>query len=57
MIFMAKGINMDTLYFIAIILLAVASLLNSGLSACLSTLASGIFGYIIIKLISKYLEK
>jgi len=52
---MAKGISIDTLYFIAIILLAISSLFNSGFGACFSTLASGIFGYIGLKLITKFL--
>ena len=53
---MAKGISVDTLYFIAIILLAISSLFNSGFGACFSTLASGIFGYIGLKLVMKFLE-
>jgi len=45
-----KGISLDVLYFIGVLLLAISSLLNGGFGAFFYTLATGVFAYIGIKL-------
>jgi hypothetical protein len=49
------GISLDILYFVAVILLSLSSLFNSGFGAFFSSLASGVFGYIIIKIVVAWL--
>lgn len=49
-------ISLDVLYFIAIALLSLSALFNSGLGAFFSSLATGIFGYIGLKIISAWLK-
>jgi hypothetical protein len=51
-----EEISIDTLYFIALFLISLASLFNGGFGSFFSILGSGIFAYIVIKIIFKYLE-
>jgi hypothetical protein len=50
------GISLDVLYFVAIGLLSLSALFNSGLGAFFSSLATGVFGYIMLKIIAAWLK-
>jgi hypothetical protein len=52
---MAKGMSIDTLYFIGLIFISIASGFNGGLDSLFYTFGTGVFGYIALKIIAKYL--